>query len=115
MALCILTIMILHCLICVYPAPTITHKNVEYGIIDTNNSRFTNEELWPKMDLSLNLVSSAFEKDVRPLFINEEQVKRKIKTSGPNERKNFEYTTTYGDTASTGLDLLYYFISRITP
>ena len=107
--------MILHSLICLCPAPTITGKNVERGIIYMNNSSFTNEELWPKMDLSLNLVSPAFEKEVGPLFINEKQQKIKIKDSGPNERKNSEYTTTYGDTASTGLNLLYYFISRITP
>ena len=115
MALGILTIMILHCLTCVCPAPTIVRKNVEQGITDMNNSSFTNEELWPKMDLSSNLVSPAFEKEVGPLFINERQGKGKIKNSGPNERKNFEYTTPYGDTASTGLNLLYYFISRITP
>ena len=116
MALGILTIMMLHCFTCVCPAPTIVRKNVEHGIIDTNNSSFTNEELWPKMDLSLNLVSPAFEKDVRPsLFINEKQGGIKIKNSGPNERKNPEYTATYDYTASTALDLLYYFISRITP
>ena len=115
MALGILTIMILHCLICVCPAPTITRKNVEHGIIDMNNSSFTKEDLWPKMDLSLNLVLPAFENDVRPLLINEKQGEIKIKDSGPNELENYEYTATYDDTASTGLDLLYYFISRITP
>ena len=115
MALGILKIMILHCLTCVCPAPTITRKNVEHAIIDMNNSSFTNEELWPKMDLSLNLVSPAFGKEVGTLFINEKQGKRKIKNSGPNERKNYEYTVTYDDTASTGLNSLYYFISRITP
>ena len=115
MALGIFTIMILHSLICVCPAPTITHKNVEHGIIDMNNSSFTNEELWPKMDLSLNLVSPSFEKEVWPFLINEKQEKRKIKNSGQNERKNSEYTTTYGDTASTGLNSLYSFFSRIIP
>ena len=115
MAVGILTITILHCLTCVWLAPTITRNNIEHGIIDTNNSSFTNEDLWPKMDLSLNLVSPAFEKDVKPLLINEKQGERNIKNSGPNESKISEYTATYDDTASTGLDLLYYFISRITP
>ena len=115
MAIGILTIMILHCLTCVWPASTITRNNVEYGIIDTNNSSYTNEELWPKMELGSNLVSPAFEKEVGPLFINEKQGKRKIKNSGHHELTSYEYTATYGDTASTGLDLLYYFISRITP
>ena len=105
-----LTIMILHCLTCVCPAPTITRKNVERSIIDMNNSSFTNEELWPKMDLSLNLVSPAFGKEVGTLFISEKQAKRKIRNSGPNERRNSEHTTTYGDTAPTGSNLLYYFI-----
>ena len=115
MALGILSLIILHYLTCVYPAPTITHKNVELSIIDMKNSSFTNDELWPKMDLSLNLVLPAFENDVRPLLINEKQGEIKIKDSGPNELENYEYTATYDDTASTGLDLLYYFISRITP
>ena len=69
-------ITILHCLTCVWLAPTITRNNIEHGIIDTNNSSFTNEDLWPKMDLSLNLVSPAFEKDVKPLLINDKQGER---------------------------------------
>ena len=114
MALVIFTFIILHSLTRVCPAPTMTPKYVEHGALDMNSS-FTNEKLWPRMDLSLNLVSQEFEKDIGLLFINEQQGRRKIQNSGTNEYENSEYTASYDDTTSPRLDLLYYFISRITP
>ena len=114
MGLGIFTFMILHSLTRVCPAPTMTRKYVDHGALDMNSS-FANEELWPRMDLSLNLVSPAFDKGNGPLFIKEQLGKRKIQNSETNEYNNSEYTANYDDTTSTRLDLLYYFISRITP
>ena len=105
MGIGILTFIILHSLTRVCPAPTMTRKYVDHGALDMNSS-FTNEELWPRMDLSLNLVSQAFDKYVEPPFINEHQGKRKIQNSGTNEPRNFEYTANYDDTKSPRLDLL---------